>query len=250
MVAGSTPSAAATRLPSPTGESQIPMTRLPRKSAIASGSYGLLAQHTLVESDALIDGAPLKTADADRGEDEISSRDGLVEVGGHAHLWGVGCAVRLLGEDAADHRHPGGIDVVEGDVGDAPLAAIVEECPVHQRHPEPSAAEDRQPHTSITSTPASRMAARVPCSPGAFVTRTSSFSGPHTRAIPVPGNLPMSATRITCLLAAIMARLTGTSTTVVSMTWPPGRMPLVPRKSRSAWSCRRLSSVRKPTRDR
>ncbi len=139
-------------------------------------------------------------------------------------------------------------------MGDAALGAVPEECPVHERHRNPP------PPRIVSFTPfppfLSRPLARPPlptttASPGP-AGRSSPprpVPRPQTRAIPPTRNFARSASRTTLSPASIMARLTGTSTTVVSITCPPGRTPLVPRNSQSACSCRRLSSVRKPTRE-
>ena len=92
--------------------------------------------------------------------------------------------------------------------------------------------------------------AAVASSAGAFVTTTSRVLRPahpgHARA----GELAGVGEQHDFFGRLIIARLTGTSTTVVSITWPSGRTPLVPRKSQSACTWRRLSSVRKPTSER
>ena len=70
---------------------------------------------------------------------------------------GVGDARRLLGEHPGDRGEPAGVQVVQDDVGDAALAAVPQQRPVHERDPESAAAENGQPHhLAITFTPASR----------------------------------------------------------------------------------------------
>ena len=98
---------------------------------------------------------PFEAAHPDRDEHEVGGGQRRVEVGGHLDHRRVGDAGCLLGEHLLDRRQPGGVEVVQRDVRDPALGAVGQQGPVDQGHAEATAAEDAQPHASITSTPAS-----------------------------------------------------------------------------------------------
>ena len=116
----------------------------------------LLPEHALGQGDPLVGGAALQPADADRGEDEVGAAQRLVEVGGDAHLGRVGRRRRPARRaPARSPRSRAASRSCRTTCGDPALGVVAEQRPVDQRHPESAAAEDRQPHASITSTPAS-----------------------------------------------------------------------------------------------
>ena len=153
----------------------------------------LLAEDALVQGDPLVGGAALQAADADRGEDEVGAAQRLVEVGGDA------CTARGVGRPPAacsastraTAPQPGGVQVVQGDVGDAALGAVrraaprTRAAPGIRRRPEWSASHLAPP----LHLPRSNSERRSPGPTGAFVTTTSSSSGPQTLAMPGAGEL-------------------------------------------------------------
>ena len=98
---------------------------------------------------------------------------------------------RLLGEHARRSRRAGRRRGRAATTSvDPPSPRVAQQRPVHERDPEPAAAENGQPHAMTTSTPASTTRLeRVPGRRPSLVTSTSMSSGPQTRASPVPGNL-------------------------------------------------------------
>ncbi len=128
----------------------------------------LLAEDALGERHPFVVGPALQTADADRGEHEVGAAQRLVEVGRRGHRRRVGHVGRLLRQHPGHRRQPGRVGVVQDDLGHAPLGAVPEQCPVHERHPEPAAAQHRQPHVvRILPSPSRARAVPAPGAPGA-----------------------------------------------------------------------------------
>ncbi len=120
------------------------------------------------------------------------------------------------------------VDVVQDDLLEAEPLRLGEQRAVDERDAEAAAADDGQFHAIVTSIPAESTAARQAAGSGASVTSWSSDSGPHTRTTPLIANLAASASSTTQSAAAIISRLIGTSTIVVSHTPRSESTALVP----------------------
>ncbi len=97
-------------------------------------------------------------------------------------------------------RSRAGVEVVQDQVGHPSRPLVGQQRPVHQRDPEAPAAQDGESHDGssrlvMTSTPDSRRQPSVSGSVAGSVTTAARSPGPQTRAMPLPGNLPASATQ-------------------------------------------------------
>ena len=109
------------------------------------------------ERDALVDGAALEPADADRDEHEVGALERVVEVGGRAERHAVAVLGGLTFEYVRDALEPPGVDVVQHDVVER-LAP--QQRAVHERDAKAAAPDDRQLHAArISAIPAAESSA-------------------------------------------------------------------------------------------
>ncbi|MGC0429953.1 hypothetical protein RKD32_006308 [Streptomyces sp. SAI-195] len=140
----------------------------PQSVRDAARADRLLAEDALGERHPFVVGASLEAADADGGEHEVGAAQRLVEVGRGGDRRRVGHPGRLFRQHPGHRRQPVRVQVVQDDVSHAPLRAVPEERPVHERHPESAAAQHRQPHVRTLPSPAAALRpAPIMARPGA-----------------------------------------------------------------------------------
>ena len=120
-----------------------------QREADAARPRGLLAEHAVGERHRLVDHAALEPADADRREDEVGALDRVGEVGRRAERQGRPALGGEALEHAADALHARRVEVVQDDLVERERLALGQQGPVHERDPEPAAADDRELHAVV-----------------------------------------------------------------------------------------------------
>jgi hypothetical protein len=124
-----------------------------QREADAAGARRLLAEHAEPERHVLVHHAALEPADPDRAEHVVGALHRVHQVRGGAKRQPLAALGRQALQHLADPLQPGGVDVVQHDLGEAEPLGSLQQRAVDERDAEAAAADDRQLHATVTSMP-------------------------------------------------------------------------------------------------